>query len=475
MTTRDKTYLFYDLETTGVNPCFDQILQFAAVRTDQELNELERYEFLVKINPDIIPTAQAAITHHITIEQASTGISEYEAVKKIYQLVNTPNTMSVGYNTLSFDDKFLRFSFFRNLLPPYNHQYKEGCSRFDLYPFVVLYHLFSKETLNWPVNNKGLLSLKLEDLNAKNSLYSEGRAHDAVSDVLATLALARILKAKNLKMWQYLLLRFNKTEDKETLSLLDTGINIDNNNYTQGLMVAGHFGHKDQFMVPGLNLGQHWHYKNQWCFLRLDTTKLQEITSENIAKHVVTINKKWGDLPLLLPTKKRFLKHLSDDRITCIKDTKVFLKTNPTFFLEIKHAVLDYKYPEIDNIDIDASLYQSGFMNYAEQNLCDVFHQSSVIQKVNVIKKMPESHYRRAVRVVGRIAPDALTESMQFEFRSYLEKIKRYDNDKLIDYKGLTKVSIREVFHDIQTLRLEGNLTLAQRKILDELEDYLSV
>ena len=107
MLTRDKTYLFYDLETTGVNPCFDQILQFAAVRTDQELNELERYEFLVKINPDTIPTAQAAITHHITIEQANTGISEYEAVKKIYQLVNTPNTMSVGYNTLNFDDKFL--------------------------------------------------------------------------------------------------------------------------------------------------------------------------------------------------------------------------------------------------------------------------------------------------------------------------------------------------------------------------------
>ena len=475
MSNSDTTYLFYDLETTGINPCFDQILQFAAVRTDEKLNELERYEFLVKLNPDTIPTAQAAITHHILIEQANTGISEYEAVKKIYQLVNTPNTISVGYNTLRFDDEFLRFSFFRNLLPPYDHQYKDGCSRFDLYPFTVLYHLFAEETLNWPVNDRGGISLKLEDLNAKNSLYLEGRAHDAISDVLATLALAKVLKAKNPKMWHYLLSRFNKTEDKKTLSLLDTGIDIDNNSYTQALMVAGYFGHKDHFMAPALNLGQHWHYKNQWCFLRLDTTELQQVTSDDIAKHIVTINKKWGDLPLLLPAKKRFLKHLSDKRIKCIKENKAFLKQNPALFLKIKDAVLDYKYPEIDNVDIDASLYQSGFMNYAEQTLCNTFHQAKIPQKIALLKKMPQSYYQRGVRIIGRIAPDALTESMQLEFQSYLEKITSYDNNMPIDYKGSPKTSIPEVYDSIQALRLEENITSAQQKILDELENYLSV
>lgn len=470
----EKTYLFYDLETTGINPCFDQILQFAAVRTDDQLNELERHEFLVKLNPDTIPTAQAAITHHITIEQASAGISEYEAVKKIYQLFNTPNTVSVGYNTLNFDDEFLRFSFFRNLLPAYNHQYKDGCSRFDLYPFVVSYYLFSHETLDWPINSKGSVSLKLEDLNTKNNLYLQGRAHDAISDVLMTLALARVLKTKNPKMWQYLLSRFDKVEDKKTLSLLDSGIEINDNSYNQALMIAGHFGHKDHFMAPVLNLGQHWHYKNQWCFLRLDTTNLQQVTLDNMA-NIVTINKKWGDLPLLLPAKKRFLKHLSDDRIKCIKENKVFLKQNPTLFLNIKDAVLDYKYPQIDNVDIDASLYQSGFMNYAEQDLCDAFHQAPMSQKINVLEKMPKPYYQRAVRVIGRIAPEALTEPMQLEFQSYLEKITSYDNDRPIDYKGIAKVSIPQVYDEIQTLRSERNLTSAQQKILDELEDYLSV
>lgn len=470
----EKTYLFYDLETTGINPCFDQILQFAAVRTDDQLNELERHEFLVKLNPDTIPTAQAAITHHITIEQASTGISEYEAVKKICQLFNTSNTVSVGYNTLNFDDEFLRFSFFRNLLPAYNHQYKDGCSRFDLYPFVVLYHLFSEEILDWPINSKGSVSLKLEDLNTKNNLYLQGRAHDAISDVLATLALARVLKTKNPKMWHYLLSRFDKMEDKKTLSLLDSGIEINDNSYNQALMIAGHFGAKDHFMAPVLNLGQHWHYKNQWCFLRLDTINLQQVTLDNMA-NIVTINKKWGDLPLLLPVKKRFLKHFSDNRITCIKENKMFLKQNPTLFLQIKDAVLDYKYPEIDNVDIDTSLYQSGFMNYAEQDLCDAFHQAPMSQKIELMKIMPKPYYQRAIRVVGRIAPEVLTESMQLEFQSYFEKITSYDSDRPIDYKGIAKVSIPQVYDEIQTLRLERNLTSAQQKILDELEDYLSV
>src|SRR5689334_3451523 len=129
-----KTFLFYDIETTGLNKCFDQVLQFAAIRTDLNLHELERHEINVRLNPDVIPSPQALLTHRIPIHETQQGIPEITAIKKIHALFNQPGTISLGYNTLGFDDEFLRFSFYRNLLEPYTHQYANNCNRMDLYP-----------------------------------------------------------------------------------------------------------------------------------------------------------------------------------------------------------------------------------------------------------------------------------------------------------------------------------------------------
>ena len=104
-----QTYLFYDIETTGLNKCFDQIVQFAAIRTDLNLKELSRHEFSVKLNCDVIPAPAAIITHRIGVKHFQEGISELEAIQKIHALLNTPGTISVGYNSLGFDDEFLRF------------------------------------------------------------------------------------------------------------------------------------------------------------------------------------------------------------------------------------------------------------------------------------------------------------------------------------------------------------------------------
>ncbi|MDE4948930.1 exodeoxyribonuclease I, partial [Francisella tularensis subsp. holarctica] len=94
---------------------------------------------------------------------------------------------SIGYNTLGFDDELLRFAFYKHMLPPYSHQFKNGCSRADLFPIVKCYYLFCNEVLNWPkAINEGVqekTSLKLENLNQNNNLYSGVRAHDAITDV----------------------------------------------------------------------------------------------------------------------------------------------------------------------------------------------------------------------------------------------------------------------------------------------------
>lgn len=470
-----KTYLFYDLETSGINKCFDQILQFAAIRCDENLNEIERYEFLVKLNPDTIPSPRATITHHISIEKASHGLSEYEAVKRIYALVNTPNTVSIGYNTLGFDDEFLRFSFFKNLFPPYDHQYKNGCRRMDLYPITAAYSLFAEDVLTWPENEAHKTSLKLEHLNCANHLYSGGRAHDAMTDVIVTLELARAFKRHHLQMWQYLAARFDKAEDQKVLSQLDSGLTIDATDYKQALMISGKFGGEDQFMAPVLSLGQHWHYKNQWCFLCLDLPELQKATSASFKDCIWTVNKKWGDVPFLLPAKARFLKKFNRSRLDVVRSNKAFLSENPAVFTAIRNEVLDYKHPEVENVDVDAALYQSKFMSDAEAALCARFHQADTEQKVALVKEMPQSYAKRALRILGRLSPEHLPKKMQGEFQGYLEQIASYDEQsRPIDYKGEYKLSIMKACEEIQTLIGEGTLNDEQIALLNELEAYLT-
>src|SRR3989344_8843941 len=212
----DKTFLFYDTETSGLNPCFDQIFQFAAIRTDQEFNEKNRYQFFIKLNPDVVPSKEAMTIHGISLEELEQkGISEYEAIRQIHQLVNEPGTISIGYNTLNFDDEFLRFSFYRNLLSPYTHQFANGCGRMDIYPIIVLYHLFKPDILQWPTKKDGSVSLKLENINAANQL-AEGSAHHAMVDVEVTLALTRKL-FQDKTMWDFSTQYFQKKIDEDRI------------------------------------------------------------------------------------------------------------------------------------------------------------------------------------------------------------------------------------------------------------------
>jgi exodeoxyribonuclease-1 len=204
------SFLFYDIETTGLNKAFDQVLQFAAIRTDQQLNEIGRYEVTVRLRPDVAPSPAAVLTNRIPVTQFSDGLCEYEAVEQIHRLMNQPGTISLGYNTMGFDDEFLRFSFHRNLLPPYTHQYKNGCRRMDLFPMAILYRLYKKEVLIWPQID-GKSSLKLEHLSSANRLAT-GQSHEAIVDVAATVELARRFFKKK-KMWRYLEGYFDKETD----------------------------------------------------------------------------------------------------------------------------------------------------------------------------------------------------------------------------------------------------------------------
>src|SRR5262249_19699113 len=152
----------------------------------------------------------------IPTEDWFNGISELEGIQKIHSWMNRPGTLSLGYNTLKFDDEFLRFSFYRNLFSPYTHQYLNDCGRLDIFPITLLYFLYQKKALSWPIR-AGKISLKLEDLNQENNLYKGGRAHNAMVDVEVTLNLARRL-FEYPDMWNYAIGYFDKQEDQKRIS-----------------------------------------------------------------------------------------------------------------------------------------------------------------------------------------------------------------------------------------------------------------
>jgi len=457
----NKTYLFYDIETTGLNPCFDQVLQFAAIRTDLKLRELERYELRVKLNCDVTPSPAAIITHRIGMSELQTGIDEYAALLQIHHWFNTPGTISLGYNTLGFDDEFLRFSFYRHLLPPYTHQFANECSRMDLYPLTVMYYLFKPSVLRqWPQVNQQP-SLKLERLNEVNQLVV-GQAHNAMVDVEATLALARNYSQER-EMWDFLLGYFSKETDLNRMNQLDS----------EALLVDGKLGSQQNYLAPVLKLGQHCQYKNQTLWLRLDLENLIETTVDNIPKTTYVIRKKFGESELLLPVKPRYLEKVSLDRQQLAKKNKTRLQENPELLTAICNYHRQYIYPKIPGIDPNAALYDLGFPTPHEENLFRQFHQAPASQKMTIAQQFSHPvHQQLALRIMGRHFPNELTAEQLNLFNQYLQKsLYGCEDGAGIDYRGQYKLTVPVALTDLNTLK-NSALSAEQLALLDEFNNY---
>ncbi|MEO8401951.1 MAG: exonuclease domain-containing protein, partial [Gammaproteobacteria bacterium] len=455
-----QTYLFYDIETTGLNKAFDQVLHFAAIRTDLSLNELSRHEVKVKLNPDVIPSPYALLTHKMGIKEIVSGAPEFEAIKQIHQWMNEPGTISLGYNTLGFDDEFLRFSFYRNLLKPYTHQYANQCFRMDIYPMTVMFYLFKNNALLWPEVG-GRPSLKLENINAKNNLI-QGRSHHAMVDVEVTLELARRLMQER-EMWEYLHGYFKKEIDLGRMQPLQK---------ETALAVSGKIGSQNNYQSPVLFLGNHRHYTNQSLWLRLDTEELSETTLDTIAEKTWVINKKPGEPNFILPFKDRFLTHIDAGRLALTEKNKQWLQENPTLFEKIVDYYSHYKYPVYPQTDVEASLYINGFWSSIDETFCQRFHAAIVSDKVKAAENVKNPTLQGlALRILGRNYPEALGLSETEKFSTYLQSINSSNVDEVpIDFQGRKRMSPRVAMEEIKTLRAETELNSEDLVLLEDFE-----
>jgi len=213
---QQQSFFFYDYETTGIDPKRDRILQFAGIRTDTDFNIIsDPIAIYSKISKDIIPNPEALLITGITPDiLENKGVSEINFLKIIYQEFAKPHTCVVGFNNIRFDDEFTRYAFYRNFYDPYSREWQNNNSRLDLIDIVRMCAALRPDGINWPENK----SFKLTELTKANNL-DHYKAHDALSDVYATIELAKLIKNAQPKLFNYLLQMRKKDFVEKTINL----------------------------------------------------------------------------------------------------------------------------------------------------------------------------------------------------------------------------------------------------------------
>ena len=257
------SFLFYDLETFGRDARRSRIAQFAAIRTDLELREIEEpISFFVKPADDLLPSPGATMVTSITPQQAlHDGVNEAEAFARIFDEMSRPETCTLGYNSIRFDDEFVRHGLFRNFYDAYEREWRGGNSRWDLLDVMRLAHALRPQGIEWPLREDGAPSFKLEHLAAANDVRT-GDAHEALSDVRALIGLARKLRSAQPKLWDYAL----RLRDKRHVAqLLDTVA------MTPVLHISQRYPATRLCAAPVLPLARHPHIDSRVIVFDLDS------------------------------------------------------------------------------------------------------------------------------------------------------------------------------------------------------------
>jgi exodeoxyribonuclease-1 len=283
-----ETFYWHDYETFGADPSRDRPVQFAGLRTDQDLNPVgEPLVLFARPADDFLPQPQACLVTGISPQLAlAKGVPESEFIAAIHRELAHPGTCGVGYNSLRFDDEVTRYTLYRNFYEPYGREWQNGNSRWDLIDLVRTAYALRPDGVQWPLREDGLASFRLEDLTAANGIAHEA-AHDALSDVHATIAIARLVRERQPRLYDYVL----RHRDKRSVQAL-----LDIERMKPVLHVSGMFGaqrHNIALIVP---LAQHPVNRNEViCYdLSVDPAPLMELAPEQLAELLFS---RTADLP----------------------------------------------------------------------------------------------------------------------------------------------------------------------------------
>lgn len=465
------TFFWHDYETFGVDPQKDRPVQFAGIRTDYDFNIVDDpFVVYCKPSPDSLPHPDACVITGIIPQFAEQkGVCEAEFTRLIHRQLSHSNTCTVGYNSIRFDDEVTRNCLYRNFYDPYAREWQHGNSRWDLIDIVRAARALRPEGIQWPVNEDGRPSFRLEELTQANGIEHLS-AHDALSDVYATIAVARLIRRAQPKLYQFLL---NHRLKAEALNLLQFG------SFKPVVHISGKYAAVRHCLAVVLPVCQHPTNSNGIIVydLSVDPEPMLSLSAEEIQQRLFTstedlpegieriplktvhINK----CPVLAPVsviRPNDAQRLEIDLASCHANLE---KIKAATGLDAKlSSVFSQAYPE-QEVDPDLALYSGGFFPDSDKQ---------IMAKIRTMP--PEQLARIAFKFTDARLPDML---FRYRARNYPETLSLEETQKWYEFcrKRLTGlhagagILLDDYFDRLQTLKDNKNIN---RDMLQALELY---
>ncbi len=425
----ETTLYWHDYETWGLNPRADRPSQFAGIRTNLDLEIIDEPMMIYcSTGGDFIPHPDSVLITGLTPQEASAkGINEAEFFKRIHDELSRPGTCGVGYNSLRFDDEVTRFGFYRNFYDPYAREWKNGNSRWDILDLVRMTHALRPEGINWPKREDDLPSFRLESLTEANGIAHEG-AHDALSDVHATIGLARLIREKQPKLYDF----YFELRRKNTAAGY-----IDLKEHTPLLHVSGMYPSSQGCIAPVMPVASHPHNKNEYIVadLRQDPDALLSLSSEAIGKNLFTpkaelpegvervglksvhINKSPALAPMSTLTASAAKKW--DIDLTRVMQNRIRLMGDKGLAKRVQKVYESRQPMPVD--DVDSALY-GGFITDPDRRECNKILTASPDEVVAMQPDFNDSRLRELFpRYVARNWPHLLDEQAATRWQGFCQ------------------------------------------------------
>lgn len=425
------TFFWHDYETFGADPQRDWPCQFAGLRTDLDFNIIgDPLMLYCKPPADYIPHPEACLITGITPQIAEDrGVAEAEFIRQIERQLSEPGTCSIGYNSLRFDDEVTRHLLYRNFYDPYAREWQNGNSRWDLIDIARAAWALRPDGIEWPVNEDGSPSFRLERLTVANGIHHEA-AHDALADVHATIAMARLIKQRQPKLYHYL---FSHRSKVNAIELLKVGT------FTPLVHVSGRFSARRHCLAVVLPLCLHPQRNTEVIvydlsvnpdpLLELDAKAIRErlfVATEELGEGVERIPLKTVHInkcPVLAPLsviRPQDAERLQIDLNLCLKHLEIIQKASS---ITSKLAdVFQRDYPVL-TMDPDLMIYSGGFFSSRDKNTLLKIRKQSPAALVSFNEpfddpRLPEMLFRYRARNY----PDTLSSEESHQWQRYCQQ-----------------------------------------------------
>ncbi|OIR24727.1 exodeoxyribonuclease I [Bathymodiolus thermophilus thioautotrophic gill symbiont] len=465
-----KTFYWYDYETFDISPKIGRIAQFAGIRTDENLNILYEKMLYCKPTNDCLPSPEACAVTGISPQLCTEkGVIEHQFMQQINTEFSVPDTCTVGYNSIRFDDEFTRYSLYRNFIDPYAWHWKNGNTRWDILDVVRLCYALKKEaSLKWVYDENGKPIFRLDQLSLANGI-EHSDAHDALADVRATIAIAKIIKDTQPQLFAYAFSLRQKKTVEQKIKLFEPML------HTSGMYSA-----TLSCTRLAVALAYHPEYNDRVIVFNLDQDPsiLLESDKETLKKQLFTkqselpegverlqikdliFNKSPMFVPNIYKLEPKIIEQLQIDMDTCLQRLE-FIKNNQT---EITKIVQDLYYNEQKRpptADVDQSLYD-GFMDNADRRIGEQIQTLSADQLKTFHPRFKEEKLSTLLmHFKARNYPDTLTQDEQEDWFEIVQgRVQAGENGYL---------SIDEYSDSINTMRQTHP---DKEKLWQQLEEY---